>query len=111
MRLSNSGGGSGVVSRCGPAGPARAQKIAYWATRDQLSAEAAQHRVAEIDAERQHVAAEAGDLDILGQSIEAHVVAARVDPRRDLAHRGAEPDAVEPRPQHGVLQRHGELAD
>jgi nucleotide-binding universal stress UspA family protein len=39
------------------------------------SSEPAQHRVAEIDANRHHVAAEAGDLDILRQRVEADVVA------------------------------------
>ena len=95
MHLSNIDRPSRAVS-ASPGGSPQHATIADSTDYGHLTSEAPQYRVAQIDADRHDVAAEPGDLDILGQRIEADVVAARIDPRRDLAHCGAEPDAVEP---------------
>src|SRR5579871_3809327 len=76
-----------------------------------LAPKTAQDRIAEIDPERHHIAAEPADLHILRQRIKADVVAPRVDPARDRAERRSRTGLVEPRPEHRVLQGHAKLLD
>jgi hypothetical protein len=63
----------------------------------------AQRRIAEIDTDRHHIAAEPGDLHILPQRIEAGVVEAWIDPRRDRAERRTKASLIEPRLENRVL--------